>query len=683
MMAEAALDLLESGDPAGALGLLGEITSPGEVDPARYAARGMVLLANDLPAKALPALRTAVALGDTSPPTLLNLALAEQKAGSMERAVRLMEELQQRLPAWDEPTLRLAELLRASDNTAAAEHAYAHVLEINPRREEALLALAGLLIKRGDGEAARGLLLRCCGIAPHRADAWDALGSALMVSGDNAMAASAFAEAQRWSPHTLEYALHRVQAAVASGDQAALLAWFDVTGLNEPLNPVIPTARGVLLERLGRLPEAIDALESATALAPEAKLPAAFLGRCLARANRLREAEAVLRRAIELDPDNAQLPNDHAVVLMRMQRHADARAELEALLDAHGEQFNVLCNLANTVVCLGLQDEAVAIARRAIVLAPDAPQPRRALCNTLPYRDGVTGAELLAALKDCSDRLPRAPPPVFTNMPDPDRPLVIGLLSGTLRTHPVGWLTVAGFETLDPAEFAIVCLAQNGAHDLFARRFRTVAREWHDVDSVNDVALAEKARALGIDILIDLGGYGDAARMPACAYRLAPVQAKWVGMQNHSSGLAEMDWIITDRWETPPELEPYYSERPLRLHDGYVCYSPPPYAQDIVPSPALANGHITFGCCNNLAKVTPRVIATWCTILHRLPGSRLVLKTNQFSDAPTAARILAALPRMALRQSGSTCAVNRVTGPSWANTIRSTSCWIHFPTPVA
>ncbi len=107
--------------------------------------------------------------------------------------------------------------------------------------------------------------------------------------------------------------------------------------------------------------------------------------------------------------------------------------------------------------------------------------------------------------------------------------------------------------------------------------------------------------------------------MTACAYRLAPVQVKWVGMQNHSSGLAEMDWIITDRWETPPELEHVYSERLLRMPDGYVCYSAPPYAPDVVPLPALANGHITFGCFNNLAKITPRVIATWCTILHRLP----------------------------------------------------------------
>ena len=87
-----------------------------------------------------------------------------------------------------------------------------------------------------------------------------------------------------------------------------------------------------------------------------------------------------------------------------------------------------------------------------------------------------------------------------------------------------------------------------------------------------------------------------------------------------------MDWIITDRWETPPELEHFYSERLLRMPDGYVCYSPPPYAPDVAPLPALANGHITFGCFNNLAKITPRVIATWCGILHRVPDARLVLK---------------------------------------------------------
>ena len=641
MTTDAALALLHGGDPAGALALLDDAMPPHETDAAQLVARGMVQLANDHPAEALTALRMAVALGDTMPETLLNLALAEDKAGDPARALNLMEALERHLPAWDEPPLRLAETLRAAARLPDAELAYGRALAINPRRESALLGLAGLLIMRGKAEVARDLLLRCCGIAPGRADAWDTLGLALMLTNDKPLAESAFAEAQRLSPHILEYALHRVDAALAIGTGDALLATLDVVADDDPLNPVLPAARGILLERLGRRPEAIDALEAAAALAPDAKLPVALLGELLARANRLKEAEATLRSAIALDPDNSHLANIRATVLFRMQRHADARAELLASIERNGEQMAELCNLANATSCVGLQAEGVAVARRAIALAPDATLARRALCNTLPYRDGVTGAELLAALRDCSDRLPRDQPPTFANLPDPDRPLVIGLLSGSLRTHPVGWLTVAGFETLDPAAFTVVCLAQNGAHDWIARRFRWIAAEWHDVDMLSDAALAEKARGLGIDVLIDLGGYGDSARMPACAYRLAPVQVKWVGMQSHSTGLAEMDWIITDRWETPPELAHAYSERLLQMPDGYVCYSAPPYAPDVAPLPALANGHITFGCFNNLAKITPRVIATWCAILHRLPDAHLVLKTHQFAHGPTADRILA------------------------------------------
>jgi protein O-GlcNAc transferase len=144
---------------------------------------------------------------------------------------------------------------------------------------------------------------------------------------------------------------------------------------------------------------------------------------------------------------------------------------------------------------------------------------------------------------------------------------------------------------------------------------------WIEIDSLSDIALTDLARAMKIDILIDLGGYGEAARMAACANRLAPVQIKWVGMQSHSSGLPEMDWFLTDRCETPIGFERFYSEKLLRLPDGYVCYSPPPHAPDVVEAPALKNGFVTFGCFNNLAKITPRVMETWANILYRVPSA--------------------------------------------------------------
>jgi hypothetical protein len=77
------------------------------------------------------------------------------------------------------------------------------------------------------------------------------------------------------------------------------------------------------------------------------------------------------------------------------------------------------------------------------------------------------------------------------------------------------------------------------------------------------------------------------------------------------------------------------------------------------PPPIRTNGYVTFGCFNNLAKVTPRVIATWCAILHRVPNARMVLKTQQFSDGPTADGYGLVSPHMASDQRGSSSAADR------------------------
>ena len=550
-----------------------------------------------------------------------------------------MRRLAESQPDWDEPLSRLAESLRTHGANADATGTYRTVLALNPNREQALLALGALLVDAGKSCQAVAPLLRCCGLAPHILDAWLTLGRAYTETEQPALALAAFTRARPLAPRSIALAHQIVAAALAAGSAANEAVRQQIASDLDPLNPIPHIVRGLLLDRLGLLDPAIDALEAAVALAPDAPEPIRILAGVLTRTTRARAAEIALRSALELDPRNPQLMNDHATVLMRVHRHPEAADLLREVLHRHGPHASIICNLASATVCLGLQDEAVELAQAAIVLEPEAVLPRRALANTLPYQDGVTGASLLRAARDCAAVLPRGSLPPLSKRSRHDRTLTIGLLSGTLRTHPVGWLTVAGFEHLDPALFRIVCLSRAvEPTDPIAMRFHTVARSWENVGLLDDDALARRARDLGIDILIDLGGHGDAARMAACARRLAPVQIKWVGMQNHSSGLPEMDWFLTDRWETPPALESLYSERMLRMPDGYVCYSPPPHAPDVVPPPMLRNGFVTFGCFNNTAKITRRAIGVWCEILRAVPESRLILKTHQLGDAPTATR---------------------------------------------
>ena len=182
-----------------------------------------------------------------------------------------------------------------------------------------------------------------------------------------------------------------VAAALAAESGMAEAARQEVLSERDPLNPIPHITRGLLLDRLGLLDPAIDALEAAVALAPDAREPVRILAGVLTRTTRTREADAALRQALELDPRNPQLMNDRAAVLMRVHRHAEASALLREVLDRQGPHASIVCNFAGATVCLGMQDEAVELARAAIALDPGAVLPRRALANTLPYQDGITG----------------------------------------------------------------------------------------------------------------------------------------------------------------------------------------------------------------------------------------------------------------------------------------------------
>ena len=47
---------------------------------------------------------------------------------------------------------------------------------------------------------------------------------------------------------------------------------------------------------------------------------------------------------------------------------------------------------------------------------------------------------------------------------------------------------------------------------------------------------------------------------------------------------------------------------------------------------------MTFGCFNNIAKVTPQVVTLWAQILKALPDARLKLQTHGLSDPATRTR---------------------------------------------
>ncbi|WP_428487209.1 hypothetical protein [Rhodopila sp.] len=352
-------------------------------------------------------------------------------------------------------------------------------------------------------------------------------------------------------------------------------------------------------------------------------------------------ADALMRRLRARCPDRQWVEYDCATVLMLLLRNEEAGQILMAALARFGPNAWVLYMLAIAAMLVGLQDGAVAFVRQAIASDPAALLPRQALFDFLLYHERTTPEDLLAAARDSAALLPRSVQPLFNNTRAPDRKLTIGLLGGHFRADAPGWVTVRGIENLDRAQFDVICLSNIPLRDdPVTHRFR-FRSQWLEVCAMDNLALVATARERGIDILLDIGGQGTSGRLSACAHRLAPVQITWAGGKEGTAGMPEMDWFITDWWHTPPEFEAHFTERLLYLPGSYVCYSPPPYAPDVVPLPTLANGHVTFGCFHELVKINAGVIDTWSVILRRVPTARLILKANGLHDRQTIDRMRA------------------------------------------
>jgi predicted O-linked N-acetylglucosamine transferase (SPINDLY family) len=144
---------------------------------------------------------------------------------------------------------------------------------------------------------------------------------------------------------------------------------------------------------------------------------------------------------------------------------------------------------------------------------------------------------------------------------------------------------------------------------------------------LNDKQAAEQIRADTIDILIDLSGHSSAHRLGLFAHEPAPLAMTWLGYPA-TTGLSRIDYVIADRRVLPPDVEPQFTERPLRLADSFLCFTP----HDFEPPAFDTDGPVTFGSFNKTIKLSDSCVATWARILHRVPDSRLLLKDRRMAD---------------------------------------------------
>ena len=385
-----------------------------------------------------------------------------------------------------------------------------------------------------------------------------------------------------------------------------------------------------------KLAEAEASYRQAVALDPSRAEYHCALGDALRAQDRLAEAIDPYRHVIALSPRHYIAHFNLALGLQRLRRSVEAAASCRQALAIKPDYAPAYSKLAEILKFQGRAGEATAYYRRALELAPDSPAAHSSLLLCLQYDPAMTPASLLIEHRAYAARLsslmpPGDPPTGHANPPDPDRPLKIGYVSADLRQHPVGLLMMPVLAAHDSTGFVTHCYYGHRKEDAVTAHLKSHAKVWRSTVGADDDGLAGMIRADGIDILVDLAGHTLNNRLPVFARKPAPVQASWAGYFG-TTGLSAIDYLITDRFLSPPGSERYAVEKLARLPDGYLCWAMPGHAPQVGPLPATVPGAVTFGCFNNLAKINPLVIALWGRLLRELPESRLILKTRELDD---------------------------------------------------
>jgi protein O-GlcNAc transferase len=570
--------------------------------------------------------------------------------------------------------MTLAVMHHTAGRLPQAESIYQQILRVDPNQPDTLHLLGVIAHQTGKNDIAVDLISRALVIEPDCAEAHNNLGTAFKNLERPGEAAASYHQALAIKPDFAEahnnlgnalIHLGELDEAVASYRKALAIkpdyaeAHFNLgtafQDLGRPddavesyhkalaVKPDYAEARnnlGNAFKDLGKLDEAVMSYHAALAIRPDFAEAHDNLGNALKNLGRLDEALASYHQALTIKPDYAEAHSNLGLALDELGRQEEAVASYHRALAVKPDYPEAHCNLGNALKVLGRLDEAMASYHEALAIRPDYAVAHGNLLFTQNYVSDLMPLELLDEARRYGAIVAARATPLrgHSNSPDAERRLRVGLVSGDFRHHSVGFFLAGVLSAIDPEVIEIFAYATSNMEDDLTARIQSNVAKWRTVVGVPDGKLAGDMAEDGIDILVDLSGHTGNNRLPLFSWKPAPILVTWLGYFA-TTGVEAIDYILCDRWVLPPEEEKHFVEAPYRLPDSYLCFTPPDLEIDVGPLPAQTNGHVTFGCFNNLTKLNDSVMSCWSKVLRAVPDSRLLLKTWQLGDASSRQQI--------------------------------------------
>lgn len=516
-----------------------------------------------------------------------------------------------------------------------AERLYMRVLATHPNQIDALHLLGVVAMQRGRTDEAERLIGRAVALKPDFVSAFYNLGNARREAGRLEDALASYDRAIALRPGYGEAHYNRGNALMALKRPREALDAFDAALRALPQLAEAHNNRGAVLKEMGRLDEAAESYGRAIALRPDFAEAHYNLGVAQEALRRPDRALDCFDRTLALRPDLPEALNSRGNVLLELRRHAEAArcfARLvEVALDfpyATGRLHHAMlhcCDWSRHAALTARVEQAVLQGRRAAMpfsfLAVSASPDSHRRC-----------AETFAA-----DQFPPAAVPVWRGGRYDHGRIRLAYLSADFRDHPVPILLAGVLERHDRARFQTIAvsLAPDDGSPM-RRRLESAFETFIDATRLDDRAIAEKLRALEVDILVDISGFTQGVRTGILAHRPAPVQVNYLGFPG-TMGAPYVDYILADATVVPPGEIRHVSEQVVHLPDAYQANDDKRAIAAAAPTRAAAGlpeQGFVFCCFNKNYKIMPDVFDIWLRLLQRVEGSVLwLLEANATASA--------------------------------------------------
>ncbi|MCB2108745.1 MAG: tetratricopeptide repeat protein [Rhodobacteraceae bacterium] len=260
-----------------------------------------------------------------------------------------------------------------------------------------LLHNALRLLEAGDTDGAA--LLVDTHLARHSGDAeaYNLLGLINQRRGQLQDAVAAFARARELAPREALYACNQAKTVAESGDFAAALSIVEAFLQSAPGQTMALIERALILQKMGRIDDAIAGAKMAFAFDRTSARSAQVLGTLLLKARRPADAVSALKDAVALDDASADAWVNLGVAYRETGDLAAAEASYRKALVLSPNDPTALNNLGNVLSGLNRHDDAIASYRGAANANPKYIDAQVNLANAL--RDSDESAEALEILE--------------------------------------------------------------------------------------------------------------------------------------------------------------------------------------------------------------------------------------------------------------------------------------------